>query len=856
MIPILALQSCASIKVSRANRPATLVPLADGHLEITGLGNRAFRVRATRPPAIPRSTYMDILLPAVERTRPEEHIADGKLRLSLPHISCEVDMRSGRLQFFDGDGKMILSEAKDGRSLAESTLQGRRCLIATQAFDSPADERIFGMGCFQDGRVNLRGWPRRLTQVNTQISLPFILSSKGYGLLWHNTGMSEFNPQPHMVALERVSAGATEERVNATTTSGNAEVIRRGAIFEARFTVERPGRHAFLVDSGSKMASRIHVEIDGVEQLDLESVWLPPTASFTVDLAPGEHVVRITAREHDAPVLQFGPVLDRSTWRSPVADAVDYVVIAGPGGDDIMQAYHALTGRTPILPRWAYGYTHCRERFHSSEEILENAREFRERKLPIDIIVQDWQYWGRHGWNAMRFDERFYPDPAALVDRLHALNMRLMLSVWAKVPSDTALGKEFASRGYLINGTDWVDFYNPAAAAFYAAKQNTMLTPLGVDAWWQDATEPENDDLVGRQTFAGGGEWVRNNYSLQVARTVYEAQRSARPDRRALILTRSAFSGQQRYAAETWSGDIGNDWGTLARQVAAGIGMAAGGYPYWTVDAGGFFRPGDSQYTDLDYHERFLRWFQFATFLPSQRVHGYQTNTEFWRYGQRVEAISRDYLNLRYRLLPYIYTMGADAWRNAAPLIRPLVFDFADDPAALDQSHSYMFGRHLLVSPVLEPGVRSWPCYLPAGAGWWDFWTGEFRPGGGIHQVAADISRIPLHVRAGSILPLGPVVQSTVEATGEGLELHVYPGADGTYELYEDAGTDYGYEKGAFSLIRMRWHDASRTLEILDRQGTFPGILQDRAFTAVLHGIDAKPKTFRYAGSAIRVKLA
>ena len=297
--------------------------------------------------------------------------------------------------------------------------------------------------------------------------------------------------------------------------------------------------------------------------------------------------------------------------------------------------------------------------------------------------------------------------------------------------------------------------------------------------------------MLGRMTAAGQGERVRLIYPLQVSRAVYESRRAAAPDDRVMILTRCAFLGQQRYGAVTWSGDIGHDWETLKRQIPAGLNMAAAGYPYWTVDAGGFFRPGDGQYTDPAYHERFLRWFQYATFLPMQRVHGYETNTEFWRYGERVETISRQYLELRYRLLPYIYSMAAETSRSGVPMMRPLVFDFAHDGRALDEAHSYMFGRSIHVAPVIEGGATEWPVYLPESeGGWFDLWTGEHRTGGATHQVAAPLERIPLHGRAGTLLPLGPVLQSTAEATNETVDLYVFPGRDAAFELYEDDGLE------------------------------------------------------------------
>ncbi len=814
------------------------IPVDGGLLEVTALSDRAVRVRFTR-----RGEAGILAAPAILPT-PDRRFTGAKIRtadtLRLPALRCSFDRARGILRFHDAGGRLLLSEAPQTRSLTASDLRGHATLTASQGFDSPEAERLFGTGCFQDGASNLRGLPRRLTQVNTQISLPFVLSSRGYGLLWHNSGLSELNPPEGRVALTPAGGAGRTENVDVTTSTGGAKVERRSAVFEGRFHAAAAGDHALLLDLGGRMTSRYHLEIDGRTVSDFANRWLPPTTGLVVPLDAGEHRVRVEALADEAPVLHFGPVTSRTCWRSPVADAIDYIVIAGPGADAIMGGYRDLLGASPILPRWAYGFIQCRERYHSSAEIVRTAAEFRRRRLPVDVIVQDWQYWGKYGWNAMRFDEAAYPDPAGMIRELHALDIRFMLSVWSKIGRTTDLGRQTAGLGYFIGDTDWVDFYNPEAARFYARNQTQRLASLGIDAWWQDATEPENDDLAGRDTAAGPGERTRLTYPLQVSRTVYDEQRATAPGKRVMILTRSAFLGQHRYAAATWSGDIGNDWETLKRQVVAGLNMSAAGYPYWTVDAGGFFRPGESQYRDPVYHERFLRWLQYATFLPLQRVHGYQTRTELWNYGEGVETIGREFLELRYRLLPYIYAMAADCWRTGAMLMRPLVFDFRDDPRALDERYSYMFGRALHVAPVLAPGARRWPVYLPqTTGGWFDLWTGERRSGGRVHDIATPLDRIPVHVRAGSIVPMGPVTQSTAETLRDRIELHVYTGADGSASLHEDAGLDYGYETGDFAALSCRWNDRDRILTLRSTGNGVGKAYASKRFTVSVH--DGEP---------------
>ena len=843
------------------------LPVPEGILQITALSERALRIRIV-PPATalrPGSRAPESLV-LRSRGQPvpqlKKSMRNGATRWSLPHLHCEVDDATGRLRFYDRTGRLLLAEAPGTRRLAPALLGDEPVWIAGQGFESPAGERLYGTGCFQDGALDLRGRPRRLTQVNTQISLPFVLSSRGYGLLWHQTGMSELNPPDERLVLRKTLVDGKAQTVDVTTATGNAQVARNEASFEGSFSTAAPGRHAFLLDIGRKMASRHYVEIDGRRCVDIANLWLPPTVGFVVELPAGTHHVKVVANGEDAPVLHHGPQQDRTVWRSPVADALDYVVIAGPSAADVMAGYREIAGEAPMMPRWAYGYIHCRERFTSAAEIVETAREFRRRRLPMDVIVQDWQYWGRHGWNAMRFDEAHYPDPAGMMRELHAMNARLMLSVWAKIDRKSELGQSFATKGYYIGDSEWVDFFDPKAAQYYWQNQNERLASLGIDAWWQDATEPENDDLVGRRTAAGPGERVRLAYPWYVTRAVYQGQRVAQPGQRVMILTRSAFPGQHRHAAATWSGDIGNDWDTLKRQIPAGLNMAAAGYAYWTVDAGGFFRPGDGQYADAAYHERLVRWLQYATFLPLQRVHGYMTRTEFWNYGEKVEAHARAFLELRYRLLPYIYGLAADVTRKGLPMMRPFVFGFAQDAAALDQVHSYMFGDALHVAPVFSPGVKTWSVYLPhTQGGWVDFWTGERRQGGRRHDVPSPLSRLPLHLRAGSILPLGPVLQSTADAAGDVLDLFVVPGSDGAYELYEDAGLDYAYENGAFSLVRMIWDDRRNVLRLAPQAGGYPDMPRKRRFR--VHRVeagrgplqDSQGVIVAYEGRAVAVRL-
>ena len=646
----------------------------------------------------------------------------------------------------DAQGQTVTVKDKNGKPVFKATQHQLIDGQATLAFDSPEDEFLFGLGQFQDGYSNVRGLSRRLTQVNTQISMPMLLSSKGYGVLWNNYGMTEFNPCGKSVRLEKAKGEGKKEEVDATSTTGNKKEVRERHIFEAELNIEEAGNYTLLLDVGQKMARRHNLCIDGVPVIEIQNVWLPPTASKIVMLDKGRHKLTAELTKDDQPTVYYNMVKDETVFRSPVATAVDYTVFVGTP-DEIIATYRELTGPCPEMPKWALGYIHCRERFHSSQEILETANHFKQEGMPVSMIVQDWQWWGKYGWNAMQFDETYYPDPKALTDSLHKMDIRLMLSVWSKIDKNSEVGKQMERDSYYIPGTDWIDFFNPDAAASYWKNFNERLVPTGIDAWWQDATEPENDDLAGRRVNNGrwSGEQVRNVYPLLVNKTVYEGLVAA--GKEPMILTRCGFPGIQRYGSALWSGDVGNDWDTFGRQIVAGLGVQAAGHPWWTYDAGGFFRPRD-QYTNQDYIERMLRWIETSVYLPLMRVHGYMSNTEPWNYGDEAKQIIANCLKEREQLRPYIEACAERVAKEGYTLMRPLIFDFADDETALRQSCEYMFGPELLVSPVTEPGVKEWKTYLPKQkGGWTEIHTGKHYDGG--QYVTTEVSKayIPVFKR-------------------------------------------------------------------------------------------------------------
>ena len=700
---------------------ADTVPFGNGQLTVTPLARNAVRIQ-----------YQE----GEVRQELPEWIYVNSTPATETDVKVDVDSQHKRVAVKDASGQVVFT------AIGHQFAKGR----ATLTFSSPKDEYQFGLGQFQDGFTNVRGLSRRLTQVNTQISIPMLLSNKGYGILWNNYGMTEFNPADRCVALQKKAGSGEKEIVDVTSTEGGKREVRERHIFEGTISVPEEGDYALLLDVGQKMARRHNLRVDGETVIEMQNLWLPPTASQIVHLKAGRHQLAAELTKDDQPTLYYQKVKDQTVFSSPVAERVDYTIFTGTP-DEIIATYRELTGKAPKMPSWALGYIHCRERFHSSDEILRTANRFKQEHLPISVIVQDWQYWGNTGWNSMQFDPDNYPDPKALTDSLHRMDIRLMLSVWSKIDKRSVVGLQMERDSFYIPETDWIDFFNPEAAATYWKNFRERLVPLGIDAWWQDATEPENDDLVGRRVNRGrwSGEQVRNVYPLLVCRTVYDGLRAA--NREPMILTRCGFPGIQRYNAALWSGDVGNDWETFRRQIAAGLGIQAAGIPWWTYDAGGFFRPQD-QYTNQDYIERMLRWIQTSVYLPLMRVHGYMSDTEPWNYGTEAQRIIADCLKERERLQPYIDSCATAIADQGYTLMRPLVFDFADDPEALQQKYEYMFGPKYLVSPVTEPNVKEWKTYLPRNkGGWTDCHTGIHYDGGQTVTTPVTKAYIPVFVR-------------------------------------------------------------------------------------------------------------
>ncbi|HXN48363.1 MAG TPA: glycoside hydrolase family 31 protein [Bryobacteraceae bacterium] len=658
---------------------------------------------------------------------------DAEVSLITARFKVMVTRKDGVLAYTDLTGKSLAQEGP--RTMTPVKVNGEDTYRAETFFPMwGSTQALYGLGQHQAGVWNYRGESVDISQDNTNISIPLMLSTNGYGIFWNNTSRSRFNN---------------------------------------RF------QHSLYVSS-------------------------------------------------------------------EVADVIDYYFLYGPDFDRIIAGYRELTGPTPMFGKWAYGFWQCKNRYKSQEELLGVAHKYRELHIPVDDIVQDWFWWTRKGEHVF---SKSYPDPKGMVDDLHRNNFHLMISVWPFFDPGSAEYAEMDRRGWLIDRTQVGAFHakgmavydasNPEARAYYWGLMDQALFKIGVDAWWLDTTEPETEGReaniqMGHKLSIGSGDRFVNLFPLMTTRGVYEGQRAASDQKRVFILSRSMFAGNQRYSASAWSGDVNSNFLNYKRQIPAGLNFSLSGIPYWTTDIGGF-TSGDP--TDPSYRELFVRWFQYGAFCPIFRVHGTRTNdqNELWSYGPEAQAILTNFDRLRYELLPYIYSLAWKVTSDNYTIMRPLVMDFASDARVADIGDQFLFGPAFLVNPVTEPGVPTRRLYLPK-ARWYDFWTGSTMDGGKTVDAPAPLDRIPLYVRAGSILPVGPDLEYAAQKPADPIELRVYRGADGSFTLYEDENDNYNYEKGAYATIPMQWDDAKQTLTIGDRQGKFPGMLDTRTFRVVFAG--------------------
>jgi len=685
--------------------------------------------------------------------------SDKDVTLATSRLKVAITRADGWISFSELAGTKLMQDS--GRTMTPVEVNHEKTWRAEEFVNLyGSEEAFYGLGQHQAGVWNYRGESVEISQDNTNIAVPMLVSSNGYGLFWNNTSRSRFNN---------------------------------------RFV------HSLYISS-------------------------------------------------------------------EVADAIDYYFLYGPELDQIVAGYRELTGAAPLFGKWAYGFWQCKNRYKSQEELLGVAHKYRELHIPVDNIVQDWFWWNTMGEPVFN---KNYPDPKGMIDDLHRNNFHLMISVWPFFERGTHVYDEMDRRGYFIDRTKVAGFhpqgmalydaFNPDARAYYWRLMEKGLFSLGVDAWWLDTTEPETEGreeniLLGRTVAIGSGARYANLYPLMTTAGVYQGQRGATDQKRVFILSRSAFAGIQRNAVTAWSGDVLSDFETFKRQIPAGLNFSLSGVPYWTTDIGGFFigNPDDPAYREL-----FVRWFEYGTFCPIFRVHGTRTTNqnELWSYGAEAQEILTNFDRLRYRLLPYVYSVAWKTTSDGYTPMRPLAMDFRTEGRALNIGDQFMFGPAILVNPVTEQGATARYLYLPQ-AKWYDFWTGTTIDGGRVIDAPAPLDRIPLYVRAGSIVPMGPDVEHATQKPADPIELRVYRGADGSFMLYEDENDSYNYEKGEYATIAIRWSDANQVLTIGERKGTFPGMLGTGTFRVVWvsegqgNGVSltAHPdKTVEYSGRDINV---
>lgn len=736
--------------------------------------------------------------------------ATDDISISGDKIIVKVNRDTGALTFLDSSRTPILAELPGGgKSMQQATVNREETYHIQQTFLSPADEALYAMAEGQDGVWNWRGMPIDLISQNITGAFPMLVSSRGYGVLWDNESLTQFNP---------VDSPREEISLNPSTRTGTV-------------VAQRTGDYVFFAIGGDG-AKEIGIAVGSAVVHDDVNMWVPYTSVVKVHLNRGvKYPVKLLGGGKMAR-LYGRPLGDTSVFRSEVGRQISYYFIYGPDLDKVVAGYRSLTGAAPLFPEWAYGFWQCREHYSSQEQILQAAEGFRSRHIPVDLIIQDWQYWGKWGWGAYQFDPVAYPDPSDMIRKLHQLDVHFMISVWPD-PKGAVLD-DLAKHHGVIDDTGYVnELYSEARGIRWKYLKKYMFDQ-GVDAWWQDGEEA-NGEVRNHQVYVDGLGEVSGNphtyyYEQAANQSIYEGQRGTGSPKRVVQLGKSATIGFQRYAAATWSGDVHGSWQALSQQIPAGLNLSVGGIPYWTTDTGGFFRPTD-QYTSPGYNRLLVRWFEYSTFCPILRIHGFKTETEMWKWPLSYKFLLA-YDRLRYRMLPYIYSEAWQVTHSSGTLMRPLIMDFQKDREVVSIGDQYMFGSAFMVAPVTTPG-ESREIYLPEGAEWINFWTGRTYAGGQHLTVGAPLDEIPLFIRAGAILPLGPVMEYVRQKPEDPMELRVYPGANGSFTLYEDEGDNYNYEKGSYATIPLTWNDVSRTLTIGRRDGEFAGMGTGRTFRIV-----------------------
>ena len=932
------------------------------------VNDQIIRVQATAEQSF-RNKQSLIIVPQEGKANYKVEEQGDRLVITTAAMRAVLNEATGQITFYDLKGQVLLNEvAQGGKTFKPFTVPDREIGVDIAKvpeaqkhgwswralFDSPDNEAFYGLGQHQSEELNMKGKNEDLFQYNTKVSVPFVISNKNYGILWDSYSYCRWgNPDDYLQlnrAFKLYDKEGKEGQLTGTYVDKNGQKIVRGedsiyfeyAMPETSEICNKTDKGGIqnlpkgFALNGSKVVYEGYVEaptnsfyqfilyyagytkiyIDGklVVPERWRTAWNPNSYKFDVGIKKGVKTpiriewqpdgdvsycgLRVAAPRSEAEKNQL------SIW-SEMSPDMDYYFIAGKNLDEVISGYRTLTGKASIYPKWALGFWQSRERYQSSKDIEDNLKKFRDLKIPVDNIVQDWNYWKLDSWGSHEFEAARYPNPQAMLDSVHAMNGRFMISVWPKFYDTVKNYKELDAKGWMYHQAikddihDWLGFrgsfydaYSDGARKMFWRQMDENLYSkykFGIDAWWMDASEPNVRDCtpmwyrkaLSGPTALGTSTEYFNAYSIVNADAIYNGQRSVNPNQRVFLLTRSGFAGEQRYSTATWSGDIATRWEDMRAQMTAGLNYSMAGLPFWGMDQGGFcvenryvaaqkeFDKTGKENADLkEWRELQARWNEFGCFVPLYRTHGQWPTREVWNIAPADHPAYKSivfYDKLRYRLMPYLYSMAGMVHFKDYTMMRGLVMDFNGDDNIYNIKDQWMFGSALMACPVGEYQKYSRNVYLPKQKGWYDFYTGKHYAGGQTIVADAPYEKIPVFVPEGSILPVGPEMEWSDQKKPELIDLYVYAGKDGSYTLYEDEGTNYNYEKGKYATIDFQYDDAQKTLTIGARKGSFDGMLQKRRFNVVLvsgdnqQGISLakapKGKKVKYAGQEVTLKL-
>ena len=932
------------------------------------VSDKIIRVQATAEQSF-RNKQSLIIVPQNSKANYKVEEQGDNLIITTAAMRAVMNEATGQITFYDLKDNVLLNEvAQGGKTFKPFTVPDREIGVDIAKvpeaqkhgwswralFNSPDNEAFYGLGQHQSEELNMKGKNEDLFQYNTKVSVPFVISNKNYGILWDSYSYCRWgNPEDYLQlnrAFKLYDKDGKEGQLTGTYVDKNGKKIVRGedsiyfeyAMPEASEICNKTDKGGIqnlpkgFALNGSKVVYEGYVEaptnsfyqfilyyagymkiyIDGklVVPERWRTAWNPNSYKFETPIKKGVKTpiriewqpdgdvsycgLRVAAPRSEAEKNQL------SIW-SEMSPDMDYYFIAGQNLDEVISGYRTLTGKASLYPKWTLGFWQSRERYQSSKDIEDNMKKFRDLHIPVDNIVQDWNYWKLDSWGSHEFEAARYPNPQAMLDSVHALNGRFMISVWPKFYDTVKNYKELDSKGWMYHQAikddihDWLGFrgsfydaYSDGARKmFWRQMDENLYTKykFGIDAWWMDASEPNVRDCtpmwyrkaLSGPTALGTSTEYFNAYSIVNADAIYNGQRSVNPNQRVFLLTRSGFAGEQRYSTATWSGDIATRWEDMRAQMTAGLNYSMAGLPFWGMDQGGFcvenryvaaqqeFDKTGKENADLkEWRELQARWNQFGCFVPLYRAHGQWPLREVWNIAPADHPAYKTivaYDKLRYRLMPYLYSMAGMVHLKDYTMMRGLVMDFNGDEKVLDIKDQWMFGSALMACPVGEYQKYSREVYLPKQKGWYDFYTGAYHAGGQTIVADAPYDKIPVFIPEGAILPIGPEMQWSDEKKPELIDLYVYAGKDGSYTLYEDEGTNYNYEKGKYAVIDFKYDDARKQITIGARKGSFDGMLQKRRFNIILvdqkkqQGVNLakspKGKVVKYAGQAMTVKL-